>query len=385
MHRHLKILEFALVSLLRRKYKNFSLVAAYALIVTVLAAILFLTHALKTEARHLLAGAPELIVQKVSAGRHDLIPAGLAREIAGIPGVGTVRPRVWGYYYDALTQANFTLLAADAQPPGLEMLAGRLPAAPGECAIGRGVAEIRGVNLEEDLILIDSANLGVTFAVVGIFRAPSQLLTNDLVVLDRADLRDFFGYTPDQATDIMVEVFNPKEVENIAGKIKRLLPDTRPITRQEILRTYEGVFNWRSGMMLTLFSSALLAFCILAWDKATGISAEERREIGILKAIGWETSHILELKFWEGLAVSLTSLLLGLVAAYLLVFFFGAPVLAPVLKGWSVLFPDFQLIPFVDFYQVLSLAVLTVTPYVASTVIPSWKAAVTDPESAMRG
>ena len=54
-----------------------------------------------------------------------------------------------------------------------------------------------------------------------------------------------------------------------------------------------------------VLSGALFAFIILAWDKATGLSAEEKREIGILKAVGWETSDILLMKFWEGAAVSL--------------------------------------------------------------------------------
>ena len=170
----------------------------------------------------------------------------------------------------------------------------------------------------------------------------------------------------------------------MAAKIKQLLPDTRPITRSEILRTYDSVFSWRSGMMLTLFASALLAFCVLAWDKATGLSAEEKREIGILKAVGWDTNDVLELKFWEGLVLSLTALLLradpGLGPCLLVRF----EILAPVLKGWSVLFPPFRLVPYVDLYQLFVIAFLTVTPYVASTVIPSWKAAITDPESMMR-
>jgi ABC-type lipoprotein release transport system permease subunit len=265
------------------------------------------------------------------------------------------------------------------------MLDGRLPTGPGECALGAGVAGIRKIGLGDDLILIDSTNLGLVFEVTGVFRSPSNLLTNDLVIMDRADLIEFFGYPAHLATDISVRVNNPKEINTIAEKIKRYMPDSRPISRSEILRTYAAVFNWRSGMMLSVFAAALVAFCILAWDKATGISAEEKREIGILKAVGWETSDILELKFWEGMAVSLTSLLFGLLTAYVHVFFLGATILTPVIKGWSVLFPTFRLIPFIDPYQILVIAFLTVPPYVASTVIPSWKAAITDPETAMRG
>jgi cell division protein FtsX len=383
--RHLKILEYALSSLVRRKYKNLAVILVYAFTIAVLSSVLFLTHALKIEASRLLAEAPELIVQKVIGGRHDLVPVAYGEKIAAIPGVAAVLPRFWGYYYDALTKANYTLLAVESDPPDLAMVQGRLPAGPGECAIGAGVSESRHVETGDDLILVDSENLGISLEVVGVFRAESRLLTNDLVVLGRNDLTAFFGYPPDLATDISVTVRNPREVNTIAEKIKRILPHSRPISRSEILRTYAGVFNWRSGMMLSVFSAALISFCILAWDKATGISAEEKREIGILKAIGWETSDILELKFWEGISVSLTSLLLGLLAAYVHVFFLGATVLTPVIKGWSVIFPTFRLLPVVDFYQVLVIGFLTVTPYVASTVVPSWKAAITDPETAMRG
>ena len=145
------------------------------------------------------------------------------------------------------------------------------------------------------------------------------------------------------------------------------------------------VFNWRSGMMLSVFSAALIAFCILAWDKATGISADEKQEIGILKAIGWDTSEVLALKFWEGLIISLTSFLLGTIAGFIHVFIFNSFFLAPVIKGWSVVFPDFHLTPYLDPYLVFTLGSLTIIPYVASTVIPAWKTAITDPDTIMRG
>jgi ABC-type lipoprotein release transport system permease subunit len=174
-------------------------------------------------------------------------------------------------------------------------------------------------------------------------------------------------------------------VDNVARKIKYDFPDTRPITRREIIRTYDALFSWRSGMMIVMFLGALVAFAILAWDKATGLSAEERREIGILKAIGWETSDILELKFWEGAVLSIISFFTGITGAYLHVFFFGASLFTPALKGWSVLFPEFHLVPYVDLYQVFVLMFLTVLPYIAATIVPSWKTAITDPDIVMRG
>jgi ABC-type lipoprotein release transport system permease subunit len=173
-------------------------------------------------------------------------------------------------------------------------------------------------------------------------------------------------------------------VRTVAAKLASALPDSRPILREEVLRTYQSVFDWREGIVLTVLAGAILAFAILAWEKASGLSAEEKREIGILKAIGWETGDVIRMKTWEGLLISLTAFLLGFIAAYVHVFHFGAAVFEPVLKGWSVLYPKFTLIPAVDGLQIATLFFFTVFPYTAAVLVPIWRAAITDPDSVMR-
>ena len=373
VERHLNILEFTLASLLRRRAKNLSLLAMYLLVIFMLASLVFFVTALKREAAIILSDAPDIVVQRLVAGRQDLVPAGYAAEISRIRGVTAVRPRLWGYYYDSLNGANYTIMAGDD------------PAAvPERASIGAGVAKARNLAVGDLLPLISYDKAPLMLEIGTIFPSGSDLIAADMIVVSPGDFRQLFNFPSGQATDLAVTVRNPKELPTVAAKIASQLPDSRPILKSEIQRTYQSIFDWRGGMTLIVLASSLLSFIIFAWDKATGLSAEERKEIGILKSIGWETSDVLLLKFWEGIVISLTAFLLGTVLAYGHVFFLSAPLFAQALKGWSVVYPRFQLVPVVDTYQLSLLFFLTVVPYTTATVIPCWRAATIDPDAAMR-
>ena len=214
--------------------------------------------------------------------------------------------------------------------------------------------------------------------------AESELVSSDLILLSEASFRSFFGIPEDLYTDLVLNVRNPRELRKVAEKLTLRLPDTRPILRDEILRTYDSIFSWRQGIVFVLLVGAILAFIIFAWDKASGLSAEERKEIGVLKAIGWETSDVIRMKFWEGSIISLSAFLLGYLAAYTHVFYSSAVLFDPVLKGWAILYPEFQPVPHIDGLQLATLFFFTVFPYTVATIIPIWRAAITDPDTVMR-
>ncbi len=367
------IIDFTLSSLARRRGKNIALLLVYTLLVFLLASVMFFTHALRKEASLVLQGAPEVVVQRMAAGRHELVPGRYLNAVRGIRGVSGVRGRLWGYYYDAVTSANYTLLVPEGAVP-----------VPGHISIGRGIARSR-LTTQGDLISFRRYDGEPMILMVQEVLAPaSELVSSDLILISEQDFRKLFGMAAGMFTDIVLSVRNAKEVPTVAGKVQKLLPDTRPITKSEILRTYDTIFDWRSGLIVVILSAAVLAFVIFAWDKASGLSAEEKKEIGILKAIGWETSDVLLMKFWEGTVVSLSSFLMGVLLAYVHVFFTDVVLFEPVLKGWSTLYPSFKLVPFISAYQMATLFFLTVVPYTVATIVPSWRAATIDPDSVMR-
>jgi len=373
VERQRNILDFTFSSLLRRKGKNIALLAVFTLIVFMLGSVMFLTYSIKREAAIILREGPEMVVQRISAGRHDPIPLGYIPKIQGIRGVSSANGRLWGYYYDPVSGANYTLVVPANSAPD-----------PGTILIGQGVSRTRLTFQGDTLNFRGYDGKIFTLEVKRILSSESELVSSDLILISQEDFRKLFGGSGDQATDLAVRVKNPRELSTIALKIAELLPDTRIILREEMLRTYEAVFSWRGGLLIFILSGAVLAFIILSWDKASGLSQEERKEIGILKAIGWETSDVILIKFWEGMAVSLSAFLSGIILAYIHVFFASASLFEPVLKGWAVLYPQFKLIPFIDASQVVALFFLTVVPYTVATIIPSWRAATIDPDSVMR-
>lgn len=373
LSKHANILEFTLASLARRKARNLSLILVYTAVVALLASVMFFTTAIKREAASLLAESPEVVVQRMVGGRHDLIPITLAEGLAAIRGVTGAKPRLWGYYFDPAVGANYTLMAEEDHKAGI-----------GNIVIGSAISRDRVAGVGDIFPFLTHEGFQRNLRITEVLPEHSEIVAADLVLMDEADLRAITGVPEGMATDIALSVRNPRELTTIARKVTEAFPGMRPIVRDEVLRTYSALFNWRGGMMVAVLTGALLAFVIFAWDKASGLSAEERREIGVLKALGWETSDVLMMKFWEGAAISLSAFLMGLVIAYLHVFFAEAALFEPALKGWSILYPRFELTPHIDYYQVATLFCLTVLPYTACTIVPSWRAATTDPDAVMR-
>jgi ABC-type lipoprotein release transport system permease subunit len=373
LNRQRYLLDYSLSSLFRHKRKHLALLMIYTLIIFLLASVMLFTHALKGEIAHALASAPEIVLQRIEAGRHALIPADSLQRLGRLRGVSEKRGRLWGYYYDPALKANYTVMANE------DLALGKT-----EVVLGSGVAHMRGIG-PGDYISFRAANgNSYSFRVKALLEHNSELFSADLVLMSPQAYRFMFGIAEGFFTDIVLSVRNAREVRKIAEKIVTRLPDSRPLLKQEILRTYDAIFSWRQGILFVLLIGAVLAFVIFAWDRASGLSAEERREIGILKATGWETGDILQMKFWEGGVISLLAFLCGYLLAYLHVFYTDATLFEPVLKGWSVLYPAFSLTPSVDGLQLATLFFFSVFPYVVASIIPIWQVAITEPDAIMR-
>jgi ABC-type lipoprotein release transport system permease subunit len=390
----LSLLGYALGALERRRAKALALGGGLAFAVALVAAVLFLAAALRGEADRARGAIPDVVVQRLSSGRPATIALGDITKLAEIPSVRAVRARVWGYVFLPDVQGNVTVVGTggvkDASPLHLADVPGTLAEgrdlAPGahEMVAGANLARFLGLHLGDSLAL-PSAVPSPPLTLVGTFGSSVELYANDVLLCDDADARAILDIPPDRATDLALDVINPAEARVIAKTVLARLPGTRVVEGELLGRVYALAYGRRAGLVLAAAIPAILALLVLAWDRASGLAPEEKKEIAILKAVGWSSADVLWAKLYESLLVGAAATGIGLLLGYAWVFPFGAPGLRAAIAGWSVLYPTGTLTPEVDFAQLLAIACAVLGPFVALSVVPAWRAASLDPMESMRG
>ena len=386
------LVEYAINALLRQKYKSFFITTILTLLIFLLTTVFFITNSIKYELNSTVDALPEIVVQKIKAGRHYDIDVDVSEDILEITGVVDVVARVWGYYYFENAGVNFSVVGIDefeAQyKPSLTKIAQDSSLNSNEnpsMVVGSGVRRTMTQNYYKEYFnFIKPDGTLKKVDIIGVFNGDTQLESNDMIVMSKESLREIFDMDESKATDIVVTVLNPDEVQTIASKIKLLFPDSRIITKNDLKISYQNIFDYKSGIFLALFIISLFTFFIIIYDKASGLSSEEKREIGILKAIGWRVDDVLKEKFYEGFIISFTAYVTGVILAFGFVYILQAPLLQNIFTGYSQLKTSFEL-PFIFDVQTLFLVFfLSVPVYIAATIIPSWKTATLDADEVVR-
>ncbi len=365
----------------------------FTLLTALLSSMFFITGSIKHELQSTVDALPQIVVQKIKAGRHYDIDTSVADEILNITGVSEALPRVWGYYYFENAGVNFSVMGieqyAQQYKKSFDTVVNKFDFdeldSSKQMVVGEGVKKIMEKNYYNKYFnFIKPDGTFKQLSIAGTFKGDTQLESNDMILMSTQNVREIFDIAKDKATDIVVKVPNPEEITTIASKIKLLYPDSRVITSNDLHVSYQNIFDYKSGVFLALFTVALFTFFMIIYDKASGLSSEEKREIGILKAIGWRVDDVLKEKFYEAFILSFLAFLVGILLAFTFVYLFQAPLLRNIFVGYSQLKTSFEL-PFVFDIQTLFLVFfLSVPIYVAATIIPSWRAATLEVDEVIR-
>jgi len=385
------LIEFAINSILRDKTKNIFIFIVFSLLIFILSSVFLVTSSLQKELNLTADSLPDIIVQKMSAGRISAINTDIADEILQIKGVTNAIPRVWGYYYFENAGINFSVVGIDQfetqYKNSLKQITQQYDFSDLDdfMIVGKGVKKVLEQNYYKDYFNFIKPNGDFKkIKIKAVFNDNLTLESNDMVLVSKDTAYEIFGIDEDKATDIVVNVANPVEVKTIAYKIKMMFPDTRVITKEDLKISYTNIFNYKTGIFLSLFIVSLFTFFMIIYDKSSSLSSQAKREIGILKALGWKTDDILKEKFYESFLLSFISYIVGVGVSFIYVYILQAPLLRDVFMGYSVLKPPFELIFSCDIKTFALIFFLSVPIYIAATIFPSWRASIVDADEVIR-
>jgi ABC-type lipoprotein release transport system permease subunit len=342
------------------------------------------------------AGA-DLYVSGWQLGAKSAVPTSAGQEIARIDGVVEVVPRIVGAIVLGRNRENAVLLGLPTEkfPGGIVCIEGRLPQ-PGpllELVVGTELA--RRLHLTVGAVLppfYHNDQQGDRLAkVVGVFRSDVSLWQANLILTTLENAATIFGQT-NLVTDYLVYC-RPGYQSEVRAQILQTIrfksgPDTvvqpRVVGREELQALFPQGLLHREGIFNLHFTLAFaVAILVVLATSGFGLS-ERRREIGILKAIGWQTDEILLRSLVESLFLSLSGAALAILLSFVwLKWLNGFWIASVFLSGLDVM-PSVQVPSRLAPVPVLLAVLVSFVVVLTGTLYSTWRAAIAAPVEAMR-
>ena len=390
--RNSTFLSFLTLLFFKQKSKHLGVILISVILIFILSSVLFISSSLQHTLLHTIEGEVDFSVTKMQAGRPTNTPLAWIDKIEEIPGVTQITPRVYGRYYFTPREKSFLIVGIDffdeQNSQKLKQLVKDVNLkdflSTESMIVGVGVKAFLKVHYVNDSFSFKTPK-GI-FKKVNIYETlPSKynLLANDMIIMPIELAREIFAMNDDEVSDITFNVPNEAEWDNIMSKLYLLYYDIRVVDKREVNKAYNNLYNYKGGLFLVLYLVAIITFILILYQRYTMVYSVERKEIGILRAVGWSIRDIMKLKFYENLLIVMISFILGVGLAYMYVFIFDAPLLNKIFLGGGNLSNAVSFVPVLEFGLLSSIFLFYAIPFLGAVLIPAWKIAVTPPKEAM--
>lgn len=377
--------DFAWKMLLKNKTDHIFSFIIFLIIVFLLSSVLFLSSSLKNTELAILKNQPQILVQNNKGGKQSAINDAQIYEISQIKGIKSVIPRVYGNYFFIQSQKTFQVVGVDFFSKNSDSLIQKYFST--KIGLSNENVIFVGKALKKELIqrnFIDKVGLytylgdKMEFKIIEIDDKYFELISNNTIFCDTSIAKELIGLDKYEYSDVYMEVPNDDEILNVAKRIQNVIPFATITTKKEKTAKIYNKYYYEGGIFLGLFIVSIVSFMILIYNKSSIAIAEQRKEISILRAIGYKISDVILLQTIQNLFISVSAFCFGLILAYIYVFIFEAPILSHIFLSFTELSFEHNFIPNIDFSQVAVLFLVCVVPFMASVLFPSWKLSVQD-------
>ncbi|WWW11502.1 FtsX-like permease family protein [Arcobacter cryaerophilus gv. pseudocryaerophilus] len=370
----------------KQKTKYISIFILATLTIFLLSTVIFIKSSLQNEILKTLESHNDFIIQKEFGGRIFDIENQLEDRLRNIYGVKNITKRVYGRYKFLSEDIYFTIIGVDFSNLNKELKnLGLQNISKDEMIVGFEVDNLlkkyKYTNYY-DFFLPNKEIKKVKIAKV--LEKESNIISSDIIILDINLARDILGINRDFSTNIAFDVPNELERANIKQKLQRLDLDLNIIQKEDILKKYETIFNYKGGVFLILYLVVLFAFIMILYQRYSQVSINERKQIAIFKAIGYSVRDIIKIKMSENFVIAFVSYLIGVLLAYFFVFILNAPILKNIFIDFSNIKNDFIIYPYIEFSTFVTLFLFFMVLFLSSVLIPVWKISAINPYESLR-
>lgn len=384
---------FLFLLIYKHKSKHLAISLISILIVFLISSVLFMSSSIQKEMFSTLDSQSDFVVQKMNQGRIVNIPNSWIEDFSDINGIEHIQQRVYGQYYFEPSKKYFTIVGVDlfeeSVNKNIKKLLEKLNISSflekDSMIIGNGVRKELDKLYYSDAYSFKLHNRELKK--VEIFKdlpIDTNIIANDLIIMDISLAKEILNINEDESSDIVFDVPNELERSNIKVELILKHLDIRIIQKEDIKKAYENLYNYKGGIFLILFIIVMITFVLILYQRYTMVSSSDKKEIGILKAVGWSIKDIIKLKISETFIIALMAFLIGVIIAYFFVYILNAPLLSNIFLGFHNLETNVIFNPSIGISDIVTLFIFFIIPFISAVLIPVWKIAVIDANESMK-
>ncbi|RUM46342.1 MAG: hypothetical protein DSY80_02330 [Desulfocapsa sp.] len=379
MQLHINLFIQAILSILRNRDRSLVVSACLIAVLLPFVTAMAVSEGVRAQSAISIKNGADLYISRAQYGRNGAIALAEMDTFSKIPGVIKVVPRISGRTY--IGEEPVMVVGIDTPQP----LNGNRKLESGELLMGRGLAESLDLQKGDEVHFFLFP--AIPFTIVELIDGDLSIWSSSLVVLPFNDAATIFKL-PGYASEILLYA-RPGTEEGIAeelndlGKPWNMTPPLRIQTKSIVEQYINRGFDLQSGVFflfyLTAFALSVPALLILS---GFGRGAR-KKEIGILKATGWQTLEVMEMTCMENLLLALSSSMLAVVLAMIWLKLGNGIGVAPLFISGISWIPEFQVPSLFTPMPVLFSFLFGLVLTMLGTIFSTWKTAITPPLTTM--
>lgn len=187
--------------------------------------------------------------------------------------------------------------------------------------IGKQLLEKIGARLSETILISSGKGAPQPFKVVGIFETGSRNIDEGTAFSSLSDTQKLRG-TPSEITDIAVKILDPNRAEEKAMQWRNSTNE-KVLAWQESFASILSVFKTQDIVRNSMTISIIIVASFGIYNILSILVTQKKRDIAILRSMGFTPSDIIKLFFNQGLILGVVGGISGLILGIFICWLMG--------------------------------------------------------------